>query len=709
MLTTYEPRTVETFGTQETSAFTIKANGKAFKVLIDGLYSNKILAVIRELWSNAYDSHIAAGTPEVPFECQLPTAWDPQFRVRDFGTSLSHDGVMRLYTTVFESTKDGSNDQVGKLGLGSKSPFAYTDTFTVTAWMNGEKRLYSAYIGEDYVPRISFMGAEPSDEPQGLEISFPCAVSDCGAFAENAHLVARGFDVLPIIQGPELMIRQPEMFLTGPGWRLNKNGHRAYAKQGCVVYPIDPHAIPKATDDQRKILAAPLFIEFPVGDLEIAASREGLGYNAPTCANILAAADRIANEVRDAYAARINSCTSYGEALRVYAQINEGASDAVRTILGRGMTWRGRKLRLQVDLTELTSRARTAGKFALCLLSDSKLTHWRKKNIKFEQHLYGAKLSATRTLIFFEDTTSKVVSNVGARIRHAYQTMRGIDYSGIVWVKADPNSHDFKRFFALMGRPKMIDAKALEKPPHLVQRALKRKVPLRVLPSRGEKWEDEIQVNEEDEVIYVELEKGDVTRGSASSLRSAREALIKLGYLDADTNIVGVPKSRSSVLARNPHWISMWQLIDECALEEYDARKVQKYNLAQVVHYGRVDDIVKFTDELAKGLKLKGALRRIHRVVSAARAYREANSTVPAIETLWRVSKHNVGCAPITFKLDLSRAVKAVEKQYPLLEVVLRNAHVNSEVAKALRDYVTLVDAREEKHQNVISLAAKAA
>ena len=104
----------------EKAYFTIAANGKAFRTLIDGLYSNKIRAVIRELCSNAADSHIDAGQTK-PFKVSIPTSLDPVFRVRDFGTALRHDQVMHLYTTIFQSTKEETNTQTGQLGLGSKS------------------------------------------------------------------------------------------------------------------------------------------------------------------------------------------------------------------------------------------------------------------------------------------------------------------------------------------------------------------------------------------------------------------------------------------------------------------------------------------------------------------------------------------------------------------------------------------------------------
>ena len=156
----------------EIGEFRIRNSAKAFNILSSGLYANKIKAIIRELSCNAVDSHVAAGKGDVPFEVHLPNALEPHFSIRDFGTGLSHDQVTNIYTTYFESTKTASNDFIGALGLGSKSPFSYTDNFTVTAIKDGRKGIYSAFINGEGVPSIALMMEEQTDEPAGVEIKF---------------------------------------------------------------------------------------------------------------------------------------------------------------------------------------------------------------------------------------------------------------------------------------------------------------------------------------------------------------------------------------------------------------------------------------------------------------------------------------------------------------------------------------------------------
>ena len=139
MLLAKEKDSLETNRSEEQGTFRIKATGKAFRVLIDGLYANKAQSIVRELASNAFDSHIAAKTSK-PFFIHVPTTMRPEFYVRDYGIGMSHQKVMNLYSTLFDSDKDEDNDLVGMFGLGSKSPFAYTDQFYVTCYDGSEAR-----------------------------------------------------------------------------------------------------------------------------------------------------------------------------------------------------------------------------------------------------------------------------------------------------------------------------------------------------------------------------------------------------------------------------------------------------------------------------------------------------------------------------------------------------------------------------------------
>jgi hypothetical protein len=268
----------------EIGDFKIKASAKAFSILSSGLYANKIRAIVRELSCNAVDSHVAAGKEEVPFEVHLPNQLSPHFSVRDFGTGLSHEQVTQIYTTYFESTKTDSNSFIGALGLGSKSPFSYTDNFTVTAIKDGRKGIYSAFINNDGVPSIALMMEEQTDEPAGVEVKF--AVEDrydTSKFAEEARHVFINFKLRPTILGSsgfQFYERKYESKDIIPGvHNFTTRGYdKSIAVMGNIGYPIDVPNAEKNLGELENLLSCGLEMHFAIGELDFQASREGLSY-----------------------------------------------------------------------------------------------------------------------------------------------------------------------------------------------------------------------------------------------------------------------------------------------------------------------------------------------------------------------------------------------------------------------------------------------
>ena len=93
-----KPQNVQTTGDMQTSQFSIGDIAFIVDMLADKTYTYKERAVIRELACNAHDSHVAAGTTDVPFKVHLPTQLEPWFALRDFGTGLSDKGVRTIIT-----------------------------------------------------------------------------------------------------------------------------------------------------------------------------------------------------------------------------------------------------------------------------------------------------------------------------------------------------------------------------------------------------------------------------------------------------------------------------------------------------------------------------------------------------------------------------------------------------------------------------------
>jgi len=296
-----------------TGEFRIKNSAKAFKILSDGLYSNKIRAIIRELSCNAVDSHTAAGKSDVPFEVHLPTILEPWFAVRDFGTGLDGDQVVNIYTTYFESTKTASNDFIGALGLGSKSPFSYTENFTVTAVKNGTKRIYSAFINEQGIPCVAEMSEELTDDPNGVEVKFSVTDRyDYQSFRHEAQAVFQWFKLKPIVTGLDgfthTTLTYKERNIV-PGVHVTNSYGESTAIMGNIAYPIRVSEPQKYFGNLASLLECNLHIEFGIGELDFAASREQLSYVPLTLNSIKKKLEELNSQLAIHIATKANAIT----------------------------------------------------------------------------------------------------------------------------------------------------------------------------------------------------------------------------------------------------------------------------------------------------------------------------------------------------------------------------------------------------------------
>ncbi|NDB60372.1 hypothetical protein EB001_18270 [bacterium] len=362
-------RTVEVHssGINSANQFTIAQTSKMFKILSDSLYSDKVMAVIRELSTNAYDSHISAKNPR-PFTVKLPTAADPNFSVRDYGTGLSQKDMEHLYTTYGASNKNDSNDFVGCLGLGSKSPFAYTKSFTTTSYFNGTQYTYIAAIDDAGVPTLNLIHSCETNEPNGLEISFAVKQHDFYEFSQKAVRIFHYFKMKPtIVGGVSQFDFQSEygsrnVVIDGEGWRVcrfNNNNifpnshHRinsgVIAIMGNIAYPVEaenligeekvetPDHIAKWNRAFNKadiaswksfvseVINHGLYLEldFGIGELEMDVSREGLQYTKGVVKTLREKTQEIFIQLKDMFSQKIAQAKTKVEAISTYYDMND--------------------------------------------------------------------------------------------------------------------------------------------------------------------------------------------------------------------------------------------------------------------------------------------------------------------------------------------------------------------------------------------------
>jgi hypothetical protein len=278
---------------------TIKANPAMFAVLSRDLYPDAPRAVFREILINAIDAHIEAGVSR-PVQVTLPTSWSETFSIRDFGRGLTRDQFMSIYMDYGESTRSGDNERHGGLGLGSKSPLAYTDSFTVVSYNGGEASTYLVYYDDEGFPTRSFLSATPSDET-GLEVRFTTrSVRDYSMFHRAAmqvlpHIPAHWYK----LNGPDLSIVPVEYDRYGDVLMVPRAPARDQpelaVKMGFYLYKVDVallrevlataniavqlgafHLAGPAALDALIVGFRHLVLDLPIGSVQVHPSRESI-------------------------------------------------------------------------------------------------------------------------------------------------------------------------------------------------------------------------------------------------------------------------------------------------------------------------------------------------------------------------------------------------------------------------------------------------
>lgn len=302
MIPTVATRSVLASEVVASAEFGISLNDSAhiMTILRDTLYTDKVLAVLREYGSNAWDAHRQAGKADVPIKVTLPTHIEPTLSIRDYGRGLSRNDIFRVFTQYGASTKRDSDNEVGMLGIGSKSGFAYADSFVVVSYYDGIKSTYVAALDESEKGIINLLDEQAcAREETGVLIQLAIQKSDIQEFQNKAMGLYKYF-----VPRPEINVTLPEL----PKMQSHmKNGiiyhdvtwdYRNWvAVMGCVPYHVDLAQVKNFEEGLpayfRELSGA---IFFDIGDVHINASREELKYSNKTKRAIIDKLNALAEE-----------------------------------------------------------------------------------------------------------------------------------------------------------------------------------------------------------------------------------------------------------------------------------------------------------------------------------------------------------------------------------------------------------------------------
>jgi len=325
---------LETSGNLKEQFFSIQDQGMIFDILRNKMYSDPILAICREISCNARDAHIEVGKNNVPIEITLPNGLEPFYKIKDWGPGISPDRMSNIFIKYTASTKRNDNLQTGGFGLGAKTPFSYSDTFTITTVHNKIKYNYACFIDETKVGKLILMGDESVEEENSTEIVIPIKRDDFNKFVIATEQSTRHWKIKPIIKGTNLAWTQYNFSLEGTGWKIGatKSVNSSYSyndpvkyERGVkilvegVEYNVSMEALRKFTS--TKIIDACkgyLFLYFNIGELTLSANRESIYIDKSTEDKITKRLDVVTSEIIKVVNNKISSFSSYHEANKYF-------------------------------------------------------------------------------------------------------------------------------------------------------------------------------------------------------------------------------------------------------------------------------------------------------------------------------------------------------------------------------------------------------
>lgn len=288
---------------EESTEFRINIDSQ--NIIIDSLinlYENPIGSVVREITSNCVDAHRERdlklnGLRKLEEDDDIKYFSDKNaieieyignnsllginesMNFIDHGIGLSSARVKEVFTVFGSSTKRQDNFEIGGFGLGSKSIFAYTDTFFIETVRNHEKRIYLLNRGISS-PTMDLVFTESRKEYNYTKVIIPLKDSfHKNDFVREINRQLRYF--------PNLFFRNidppvvTDILFDNDDYIIDSNSSEAGILIDNVTYPING----KLLDD---ILIPKIGIKykFKIGELDLVPSRESIRYTEETKSKI---------------------------------------------------------------------------------------------------------------------------------------------------------------------------------------------------------------------------------------------------------------------------------------------------------------------------------------------------------------------------------------------------------------------------------------
>lgn len=326
---------VESAGVKKTMEFGIGDVAVVIDILRNRLYSKPVQTLVQEYISNARDAHREIGSNE-SLVITAPTILEPVFKVRDFGPGINPERYADVFVKYAASTKRTDDLQTGGFGIGAKSAWSYTDSFTVSTFIDGVRRDYVNHVGEVSQGKANLVNESATDEPNGTEIKVAVEPSDIDRFRQAIFRATYFWQSSCQFQGIEqeelpnrVGIEIEEGVEIVKTSDINPLAGVSYGNRAMIVsldgipYPVDDYndnnlqSVMKMLNDEWTVV-----VHLDTGDIGVAANREQINYSDETQDTLGDVASFVVGAVRRYIDRRISAVDSVSGFFHTYRELS---------------------------------------------------------------------------------------------------------------------------------------------------------------------------------------------------------------------------------------------------------------------------------------------------------------------------------------------------------------------------------------------------
>ena len=324
---------LETNAQVESQNFGIGDASVVIEILRNRLYSHPIRTLVQEYISNARDAMREVGNT-APYDVTIPTRLNPTFKVRDYGPGITPDRMGSVFVNYGSSTKRNTNNQTGGFGIGAKSAWSYTDSFTIVTFVDGVKRSYVAHTGVNNNGRLDLVATEKTTEPNGTEIQIAVKNMDLNAFTSAIYRAIYFWDVRPNLKGTLDPFTATRGTMLGDGLEViqaemlpeyidpSSNNYAAMAVIDGIPYEIGQTLADKVGISQlREVVRKKAILHFGNGVVEVSASREAIADSKTTVEALSKIVTAATRKAKAHVVAKFKAATTTQDYLKTYHEL----------------------------------------------------------------------------------------------------------------------------------------------------------------------------------------------------------------------------------------------------------------------------------------------------------------------------------------------------------------------------------------------------